>query len=58
MLIIGSITQMGLLVPNAAQGLDLDQIFEHKLPKIMETEDTRYLIGAEIIARMLLVPDF
>jgi hypothetical protein len=43
-LIIGSITQMGLLVPNAAQGLgsqgrDLDQIFEHKLLKIRETED-------------------
>ena len=41
---------MGLLVPNAAQGRDLDKIFEHKLPKIRETEDTRYLIGAEIIA--------
>ena len=45
-LFIGRITQMGLLVPNAAHGRDLDQIFEHKLPKIIETEDTRYLIGA------------
>jgi hypothetical protein len=41
---------MGMLVPNAAQGRDLDQIFKHKLPKIRETEDTRYLIEAEIIA--------
>jgi hypothetical protein len=40
---------MGLMVPNAAQGHDLDQIFVHKLPKIRKTED-KYLIGAEIIA--------
>jgi hypothetical protein len=46
-LIIDSIMQMGLLVPNAAQGRDLNQIFEHNLPKIRVTEDTRYLIGAE-----------
>jgi hypothetical protein len=40
-LIIGHITQMarGLLVLNAAQGRNLDQIFVHKLPKIRETED-------------------
>jgi hypothetical protein len=49
-LIIGHITQMGLLVPNAAQGRNLDQIFAHRLPKIRETGETRYLIGAKIIA--------
>jgi hypothetical protein len=41
---------MGLLVPNAAQGRCLDQIFEHKHPKIREAKDNMYLIGAKIIA--------
>jgi hypothetical protein len=42
-------TQMGLFVPCAAQGRDLNQIFQHKLPKIKEN-DNQYFIGTEIIA--------
>ena len=49
-LIVGRITQMGLLVPSSADGRDLNQIFMHKLPKIKEGERDRYLIGAEIMA--------
>jgi hypothetical protein len=48
-LIIGRMTQMGLLIPNAGEGSTLRQIFQHQLPKIKEGEKDKYLIGAEII---------
>jgi hypothetical protein len=49
-LIIGHMTQMGLMIPNGGNCRNLDAIFEYKLSKLNENERDRHLLGAEIIS--------
>jgi hypothetical protein len=48
-LIICSMLQMGLMVPDTAEGHGLDDIFKHKLSRLNEGESNKYLICTEII---------
>ena len=41
---------MGLLIPSASEGRDLDAIFTNKVPKIKDDENDKWLVGAEILA--------
>ena len=41
---------MGLLIPSASEGRDLDAIFADKVPKIKDDENDKWIVGAEILA--------
>ena len=41
---------MGLLIPCAVEGRDLDTIFAEKIPKVKDDEREKWLVGAEILA--------
>ena len=41
---------MGLLIPCAAEGRDLDAIFVETVPKVKDDEREIWLVGAEILA--------
>ena len=45
-LIICRTTKMGLLIPIASEGHDLDAIFAKKVPKIKNDENDKWLVGA------------
>ena len=49
-LIIYRTTKVGLFIPSAGEGCDLDAIFANKVPKIKDDKNDKWLVGAEILA--------
>ena len=49
-LIVFRTTKIGLFVPCAREGRDLDAIFAKKVPKVKDDEREKWLVGAKILA--------